>query len=126
MSAVQIQKPALTICQPYAWLIIKGIKPVENRTWATTYRGPLFIHAALRLHDHPIDAIERKHRIKIDRDALKFGGIIGVVELIDVVTAHSSPWFEGPFGWVLSRPRRLAFRRLRGNTGLFDAALLGG
>lgn len=36
---------ALTICQPYAELIARGIKRVENRTWATGYRGPLLIHA---------------------------------------------------------------------------------
>ncbi|MHC4404130.1 MAG: ASCH domain-containing protein [Planctomycetota bacterium] len=36
---------ALTICQPWAWAIIHGPKPVENRGWATKYRGPLAIHA---------------------------------------------------------------------------------
>lgn len=36
---------ALTICQPYATLIILGRKLVENRTWPTNYRGPLLIHA---------------------------------------------------------------------------------
>ena len=36
---------ALTICQPYPHLIMLGEKPVENRTWATSYRGPLAIHA---------------------------------------------------------------------------------
>jgi ASCH domain len=37
---------ALTIKQPWAWAIAEGFKPVENRTWRTTYRGgPLLIHA---------------------------------------------------------------------------------
>jgi hypothetical protein len=36
---------ALTICQPYAELIARGIKRVENRTWEMMYRGPLLIHA---------------------------------------------------------------------------------
>lgn len=36
---------ALTICQPYAELIACGEKRVENRTWSTSYRGPLAIHA---------------------------------------------------------------------------------
>jgi len=36
---------ALTISQPYASLIASGEKWVENRTWATRYRGPLAIHA---------------------------------------------------------------------------------
>ncbi len=36
---------ALTVCQPYAELIARGIKKVENRTWEMLYRGPLLIHA---------------------------------------------------------------------------------
>ena len=36
---------ALTISQPYASLIASGEKWVENRTWHTSYRGPLAIHA---------------------------------------------------------------------------------
>lgn len=36
---------ALTICQPYAELIARGVKLVENRTWEMLYRGPLLIHA---------------------------------------------------------------------------------
>jgi hypothetical protein len=30
----------LSVRQPYAWLIVAGFKPIENRTWRTTYRGP--------------------------------------------------------------------------------------
>ena len=36
---------ALTIHQPWAWAIMAGIKRVENRTWRTSHRGPLVIHA---------------------------------------------------------------------------------
>ncbi len=36
----------LTLTQPYASLIAFGAKRIETRTWATTYRGPLAIHAA--------------------------------------------------------------------------------
>ena len=45
---------AITVCQPYASLIVgwKGIDPadvkrVENRTWSTAYRGLLLIHAGV-------------------------------------------------------------------------------
>jgi hypothetical protein len=42
-----IQK-AITVRQPYAWLIVNGFKTVENRSehesrWS--FRGPLAIHA---------------------------------------------------------------------------------
>lgn len=115
------RNPALTVRQPYAWLIVMGIKPIENRTWSTQYRGPLLIHAAIKPHDDSIEAIERRYRVKIDRAALRFGGIIGRVELVDVVEYHRSRWFTGPLGWVLKAPCVLPFRRMRGAQGLFEA-----
>jgi hypothetical protein len=37
---------ALSIRQPWAWLIVKGYKDIENRTWATKLRGRVFVHAS--------------------------------------------------------------------------------
>lgn len=37
---------ALTLTQPWATLVAKGDKHIETRSWSTTYRGPLAIHAA--------------------------------------------------------------------------------
>jgi hypothetical protein len=37
---------ALTIREPYATAIIAGRKPVEVRTWTTSYRGMLLIHSS--------------------------------------------------------------------------------
>jgi len=39
---------ALSIRQPWASLIMAGIKPVENRTWKTNFRGRIWIHAGKR------------------------------------------------------------------------------
>lgn len=39
---------AITIWQPWATLIAIGAKRYETRSWSTTYRGPLAIHAAKR------------------------------------------------------------------------------
>jgi len=36
---------ALTIRQPWASLIAAGVKTIETRSWSTSYRGPLAIHA---------------------------------------------------------------------------------
>jgi hypothetical protein len=35
----------LSIKNPWAYLIVSGMKDVENRTWRTPYRGTLIIHA---------------------------------------------------------------------------------
>ncbi len=37
---------AITIWQPWASLIACGAKQYETRSWATSYRGPIAIHAA--------------------------------------------------------------------------------
>ena len=39
---------AITIRQPWAELIVRGDKDVENRSWRTRHRGPLLIHAGAR------------------------------------------------------------------------------
>jgi hypothetical protein len=37
---------ALSVRQPWAWLIVNNYKPYENRTWSTKVRGPILIHAS--------------------------------------------------------------------------------
>ena len=50
----------------------------------------------------------------------ELGGIVGMVLLEDCVYKSRSKWFEGPVGWVLSKPKRLPFVPLKGRLGLFD------
>lgn len=37
---------ALSLTQPWATLVASGAKRIETRSWPTSYRGPLAIHAA--------------------------------------------------------------------------------
>lgn len=114
---------ALTVRQPWAWLIVNGYKPVENRTWATTYRGPVLIHAAASLADPQslMDCYALCETLGIELpDEVDCGGIVGQVQLIDCVKEHPSPWFSGPVGWLLSDPQPLPFRAYKGRLGLFD------
>lgn len=39
---------AITLHQPWASLVVVGAKTVETRSWATSYRGPLVVHAGKR------------------------------------------------------------------------------
>jgi len=41
---------ALTLWQPWATLVAIGAKKIETRSWNTSYRGPLAIHAAKRVN----------------------------------------------------------------------------
>jgi tetratricopeptide (TPR) repeat protein len=42
---------ALSIRQPWAWLIVHGVKDVENRTWRTNFRGRFLVHAGMRFDE---------------------------------------------------------------------------
>lgn len=43
------QLKAITLTQPYATLVALGSKRIETRSWSTSYRGPLAIHAGAGL-----------------------------------------------------------------------------
>ncbi len=118
---------ALSVWQPWCWAIFNlppgRWKDVENRTWPAPWvRGKwIAIHAAKKLDD--VDAwffIENAGGERPPSEhAMGDGGvpeltvsaIIGVVEVLDFITATSpgprSPWFVGPVGWVLGRRYRL-------------------
>jgi len=105
----------ITIRQPWADLIVNGPKNIENRTWATAYRGPVFIHASLNVNR----ALCLKYRR--DPDILQRGGIVGIAEITDCVTKHRSRWFIGPYGFVLRKRRPLPFIKWKGALGLREA-----
>jgi hypothetical protein len=113
---------AISIRQPWAWLIVQGHKTIENRSWPTRLRGPVLIHASKTAS--PDDALVRewvrtKFGIVIPA-VLDRGGIVGQVEIIDCVSTSSDPWFEGLFGFALRRAKPLPFRPLAGKLSFFE------
>jgi hypothetical protein len=116
--------PVLSIRQPYAWLVVHGIKDIENRSWRTNYRGPLLIHASANLVDLTTDEIEdcqSQSGIRMpEENEYQTGGVVGLVDVVDCVRRHASPWKHGPsWGWVLSNARLLKFRECKGAVGFF-------
>src|SRR2546426_9620339 len=98
---------ALSIRQPWASLIILGHKDIENRSWPTSVRGRVLIHASRALDPAGFDCAA-KRAIELPSD-LQTGGIVGSVEIVDCVSTSESPWFFGPFGFVLRSPESLPF-----------------
>jgi hypothetical protein len=97
--------PALSIRRPWTWLILHGGKNVENRTWTTTHRGLLLIHASGGWDARAIPfagAVTTLgvqvplHRLSGNRDLHPKGAIVGVVDLYDICTdggaCDCSPW----------------------------------
>ena len=122
----------LSIRQPWAYMILNCGKDVENRTWSTKVRGRVLIHASKGMTaDEWSDAwwfalgIESDTGIKgsgmtvTNYQDVKRGGIVGSVEIVDCVTRSDSPWFGGPYGFVLRDPQPLPFMPCRGALGFF-------
>ena len=87
--------PVLSVRQPWAGLIVKGIKAIENRTWRTHYRGDLLIHASGKWDGHASDTYSkirmnyRKHSdelklLPLVKDVSITGHIIGMVNLAGI------------------------------------------
>lgn len=79
---------AITIWQPWASLLACGGKRFETRSWATSYRGPIAIHAAkkdvfdaLALIPVPV-ALEMKKLIGAEWKDLPTGAVIATANLI--------------------------------------------
>lgn len=126
---------ALTIRQPFAWLIIHAGKDVENRNWRTAYRGLFWIHAGKAQSGLEYDEARRFYEERViprldpsssppelpSMGDLDYGGIIGTARLIDCVEESPSPWFTGPHGFVLRNAKAVPFRPIRGRMGWFEA-----
>jgi hypothetical protein len=77
----------LSIRQPWAHLITQGSKSIENRSRPTKYRGPVLIHASLKIDK---EACANHH---LDPASLETGGIVGIADIVDCVEKHRSRWF---------------------------------
>jgi hypothetical protein len=67
-----------------------------------------------------LDTIELNGAFCPDPANLDRGGIIGVVDIVDIVRESASPWYYGPMGLVLARPRPVEFIPSAGALGFFN------
>jgi hypothetical protein len=116
----------LSIRQPWAWAISQGRKKVENRTWSTSYRGVVYIHASLKLERDGLTWLSSKAKVQPPSQFV-FGAVVAVAVLSDVVTRRTAkrfrPWFFGPYGFVLRKVRVLRNPvNTKGRLGLFRAS----
>lgn len=96
---------AITVKQPWASLIIHGIKDIENRTWSCPkkYIGKrVLIHASkakakslkFQLTDEQIRCVYGHFNGDIPLLIEPKGSIIGSVEIVDCIVNHHSIWAE--------------------------------
>jgi ASCH domain len=80
----------LSIRQPWAYLITQGSKEIENRSWATTYRGLFLIHASLMVDK--MGCLEHG----LDPSELQTGGVVGMAEIVDASKSITASGLSGP------------------------------
>ena len=104
----------LSVCQPFAELIVEGKKTIELRKWNTKFRGEFLVHAAKNI------LIEDCKRMKIS-SSITTGAIIGKVKLTDVKKYESdkelksdkkkhhslSDITKNKYGFILESPKKL-------------------
>ena len=128
---------ALSVRQPWVHCIFYLGKPVENRTWNTSIRGTICVHASKGMTQYEYEdcrtlAYQIGQRDDATREMLRAhpvpalrsiprGAIIGTVDIVDVVRRSNDPWFFGPYGFVLDNPRLLEKPiACNGALGFFD------
>ncbi len=104
----------LSVCQPFAQLIVQGKKTIELRKWNTKFRGEFLVHAPQKIR------FDDCKRLKI-KSNLIVGAIIGKVELIDIKEyqniaeikldspkhlASKNATYE-KYGFILQNPKQL-------------------
>jgi activating signal cointegrator 1 len=123
---------ALSVMQPWATLIALGAKHIETRSWATSHRGQLAIHASSRINREALLSL----REPLIQEALTAGGyregngpasnpfglplgaVIAVVTLVEVrpIAPHAVPeepersfgdYTPGRFAWLIRDVRGL-------------------
>jgi hypothetical protein len=121
---------ALSIRQPWAWLILHGGKDVENRTWPASYYGPLLIHAGKGMTQAEYEFCKasvgaRFPSIKLPLPSqLPRGGIVGRVKMVECVRESDSPWWEsGCWAFILRDPKPLPFFPCKGSLKFFNVTL---
>ncbi|MFO0814542.1 MAG: ASCH domain-containing protein [Gemmatales bacterium] len=87
---------ALSVRQPHAEAILRGIKRIEYRSFPTGIRGRVYIYASLKLDDDLPSGYD------FPSEGLPRGYVVGSVEITDCTGK------EGLYRWHLAKPERLA------------------
>ncbi|MEG6584905.1 ASCH domain-containing protein [Dendrosporobacter sp. 1207_IL3150] len=131
---------AITLWQPWASLLASGAKKYETRTWATTYRGQLAIHAAKKFPKEEIELCwEEPFKTSLSKSGLKVedlprGAIIAIANLTDCLKVNEEfiknlagttelefgDYEIGKYAWVLTDVRPIKPIAVSGKQGLWN------
>jgi hypothetical protein len=124
---------ALTIRPPWPGLIRVGIKDIETRTWKTSYRGPLLIHAGKKIDKSAVEMLTGFSLSPEQLDTETTGVIIAVCYLVEIKEYKTPVDFlrdydrhlcqgYARYGWVLKNVTPLENPiPYKGKQGLWEA-----
>jgi len=104
---------AITIKNPWSYLIAIGLKNVENRSWRTNFRGKVLIHVS-KPKNFKINLTDEQMKIAMipltdkatSKNGFETGAIIGEVDIVDCIRTSNSIWAEsGQWHWILQNAR---------------------
>ncbi len=116
---------ALSIKNPFAMLIIEGLKTIEVRKKPTNFRGTIYVHVSKKASELNV-IVPGTNTEDVCKSQL--GNVIGTVEIVDCrpltredLEAACLPYmFEGQYAWVLANPQKIAPFPVKGQLGLFN------
>ncbi len=118
---------ALSVRQPWAWLIVHGHKDIENRTWPTRFRGRVLIHASKGMtraeYEDAADFAYFHGGVQqmTTFEEMERGGIVGVATITDCTDNSGSRWhMPDCLGFKLVDAKPLPFVPCKGALGFFD------
>jgi hypothetical protein len=115
---------AITLHRPWPYAVCHLGKPVENQGWRCPLPKGSFlaIHAGKKFDKVAVAWIKNKLGLVLPPDGDAHPeGIVAVARFMGNVTAHGSPWFTGPYGFVLQDITPRPVVPCRGALGFFDA-----
>lgn len=125
---------ALSLKQPYAWLIANGYLLVDDRTWGTQHRGTILIHASKGLYAQYYDYLKLHTDIPLPpKEQLEYGGVVGIANLVlccrpgdlpkDISReqrSHFGGVHQEYYGFLFTQARPLPLMPCAGKLGIFD------
>ncbi len=117
---------AISIRQPWAWLIAEGLKTIETRTWETSYRGELIIAASkTKMTRIMTESLNREFpRLEYN---IEYGKGIAIARLVDCrpMTLDDEDdaqceIYDDAFSWVLDNVRKIEPFDIKGQLGIYN------
>ena len=123
----------LTIKEPYASIIMSGLKEYETRSWKTNYRGKIYIHASIKIDDDLKSRNDLQKLVYDNNITLKPGYILCEAYLDDCIYMNDmfiknvsdkekmvGRYELGRYAWYLSDIRVIEPVQAKGKLGIWN------